>query len=135
METPFGPFEPSVELEASQMRTVERSLMWLDHVRTSHADLFGLDHASGQPLIVIEINGKRLELPAFEAAELDCQRMVGLSTSNEVPVFIDGERFHDLLIKSQNLSSSIIVDALVSLMMVLINHVDLLPQSLKDALK
>lgn len=117
------------------MRTIARSLMWLDDVRTSHADLFGLDHASGQPLIVIEINGKRLELPVFEAAERDCQRIVGLSTSNEVPFFIDGERFHDLLTKPQNLSSPVIVDTLVSLMMVLISDVDLLPQSLQDALK
>ena len=36
---------------------------------------FSIDVSEGQPLIVKTINGKRLELPIFEAAEMDARQM------------------------------------------------------------
>ena len=75
---PFGPFEPSVELDESQAKTLLRSLEAFEAVRTSGDGSFTVDLSEDQPLIVRNmLSGNRLELPIFEAAELDAQRLYG----------------------------------------------------------
>jgi hypothetical protein len=133
MDTPFGPFEPSVDLEEHQANPVLRAMAWIEVFMESPEGSFTLQHDSGQPLIVTEINGKRLGLPVFEAAELDCQRLVGHMVTDVVPLYIDGEPFAGVVVRS-NGSQPLMVDSLVTLMHVLAVDIRLLPQSLCDAL-
>ena len=134
MDTPFGLFEPSVNLEEHQANPVLRSMAWIEVFMESPEGSFTLQHDSGQPLIVTEINGKRLGLPVFEAAELDCQRLVGHPVTDVVPLYIDGEPFAGVVVSS-NGSQPLMVDSLVSVMHVLASDISLLPRSLRDALK
>ena len=63
---------PSVELDESQAKTLLRSLEAFEAVRTSGDGSFTVDLSEDQPLIVRNmLSGSRLELPIFEAAELD----------------------------------------------------------------
>ena len=92
METPFGPFEPSVELDESQTKTLLRSLEVFEAVRTSGDGSFTVDLSEDQPLIVRNmLTGSRLELPIFEAAELDAQRLYGYPPTNHVPTRVNGQ--------------------------------------------
>ena len=90
METPFGPFEPTVELNDAETSRIRRALDFFESAMNSVGD-FSIDVSEGQPLIVMSINGKRLEIPIFEAAELDAQRMYGYPTTKRVPFRIDGQ--------------------------------------------
>jgi hypothetical protein len=134
METPFGPFEPTVDLEESQANPVLRSMEWMEAIMASIGRPFTIERESGQPLIVTEINGKRLGLPVFEAAELDCQRLAGHPTTDVIPLQIDGEPFTEVVVRPSH-SPHLAVDMLNSLMLVLVNDISLLPRSLRDALK
>ena len=87
METPFGPFEPSVELDE---KTLLRSLEAFEAVRTSGDGSFTVDLSEDQPLIVRNMFS-RLELPIFEAAELDAQRLYGYPPTNHVPTRVNGQ--------------------------------------------
>ena len=89
METPFGPFEPTVELTEEETFRVMNALGFVEFVMNT-SDGFSIDVSEDQPLIVKTINGKRLELPVFEAAELDAQRMYGYPPNHQVPLRIDG---------------------------------------------
>ena len=89
METPFGPFEPTVELTEEETSHIVKALVLVEFVMNT-SDGFSIDVSEGQPLIVKTINGKRLELPIFEAAELDAQRLYGYPPSHQVPLRIDG---------------------------------------------
>ena len=92
METPFGPFEPSVELDESQAKTLLRSLEAFEAVRTSGDGSFTVDLSEDQPLIVRNmLSGNRLELPIFEAAELDAQRLYGYPPTYRVPTRVNGQ--------------------------------------------
>ena len=117
METPFGPFEPTVELDESQSATISRSLSFFEAVMTASGDLFSIDVSQGQPLIVKTINGKRLELPVLEAAELDSQRLYGYPPTHQVPLHING--------LPQNVVSlnefGMMVDALTSILLMVQN--------------
>ncbi len=90
METPFGPFESTVELTEKETSRIRKALDAFEFVMNTN-DGFSIDVSEGQPLIVMSINGKRLELPIFEAAELDAQRMYGYPTTKRVPFRIDGQ--------------------------------------------
>ena len=90
METPFGPFEPTVELNDDATSRICRALVWLEKIMNMVGG-FSIDFSEGQPLIVKTINGKRLEIPVFEAAELDAQQEYDDSLpSLQVPFRIDG---------------------------------------------
>jgi len=90
METPFGPFEPTVELNDDATSRICRALVWLEKIMNMVGG-FSIDFSEGQPLIVKTINGKRLEIPVFEAAELDAQQMYdGSLPTLLVPFRIDG---------------------------------------------
>ena len=97
MDTPFGPFEPTVELNDDARSYIMRALDMFEQVMST-ADGFSIDISEGQPLIVKTINGKRLELPVFEAAELDAQRFYGYPPTHQVPIRVDG--------RSQNVLTS-----------------------------
>lgn len=89
MESPFGQFEPTVELTEEETSQVKRALVFFENVMNNLGG-FRVDISEGQPLIVKTINGKRLELPVFEAAELDAQQMYGYPPAHHVPFRIDG---------------------------------------------
>ena len=90
METPFGLFEPTVELNDAATSRIRRALLFFDYVMNMVGG-FSIDVSEGQPLIVKTINGKRLELPIFEAAELDARQMYdGSLPTLLVPFRIDG---------------------------------------------
>ena len=92
METPFGPFEPTVELNDAETSRIRRALDFFESAMNSVGD-FSIDVSEGQPLIVKTINGKRLELPIFEAAELDARQMYdGSLPTLLVPFRIDGRQ-------------------------------------------
>ena len=55
METPFGPFEPSVELNQDQERTILRSLEFLEALVTSMDGTFSVVVEQNQPSIVKSI--------------------------------------------------------------------------------
>jgi hypothetical protein len=134
MQTTYGPFEPSVLLDDKGNQSIMRSLTLFEEVRASSNGSFTIEHDLGQPLVVTEINGKRLELPVFEAAELDCQRLVGNQTTNVVPLRIDGKPFTGVNHGSNHLAP-VMVDALVSVMMIANYNISLLPQTLLNALE
>jgi hypothetical protein len=91
METPFGPFEPSVELNDYETSCIRKALIFFEHVMNMVGG-FSIDVSEGQPLIVKTINGKRLELPILEAAELDAQQMHDGLPTLLVPFRIDGRQ-------------------------------------------
>ena len=92
METPFGPFEPTVELNDAETSRIRRALDFFESAMNSVGD-FSIDVSEGQPLIVMSINGKRLEIPIFEAAELDARQMYdGSLPTLLVPFRIDGRQ-------------------------------------------
>ena len=120
METPFGPFEPSVELDESQAKTLLRSLEAFEAVRTSGDGSFTVDFSEDQPLIVRNmLTGSRLELPIFEAAELDAQRLYGYPPSNHVPARVNGQPHNGLRTAEDGSGSA--VDALTSIMIICYN--------------
>ena len=120
METPFGPFEPSVELDESQAKTLLRSLEAFEAVRTSGDSSFTVDLSEDQPLIVRNmLTGYRLELPIFEAAELDAQRLYGYPPSNHVPARVNGQPHNGLRTAEDGSGSA--VDALTSIMIICYN--------------
>lgn len=90
METPFGPFEPTVELTEEETFRIMKALGFVEFVMNT-SDGFSIDVSEDQPFIVKTINGKRLELPVFEAAELDARRMYGYPPNHQVPLRIDGQ--------------------------------------------
>ena len=119
-ETPFGPFEPSVELDESQAKTLLRSLEAFEAVRTSGDSSFTVDLSEDQPLIVRNmLTGYRLELPIFEAAELDAQRLYGYPPTNHVPTRINGVLRNGLRTAEDGSGSA--VDALTSIMIICYN--------------
>ncbi|MEE2974383.1 MAG: hypothetical protein VX831_03975 [Candidatus Thermoplasmatota archaeon] len=126
METPFGPFEPSVELDESQEKTLLRSLEFFEAVRTSGDGSFTVDLSEDQPLIVRNmLSGNRLELPIFEAAELDAQRLYGYPPTNHVPTRMNGQPRNGLRTADDGSGSA--VDALTSIMLLCFSiesHVD-----------
>jgi len=120
METPFGPFEPSVELDESQTKIIMRSLEVFEAVRTSGDDSFTVDLSEDQPLIVRNmLTGYRLELPIFEAAELDAQRLYGYPPTNHVPARVNGQPRNGLRTAEDGSGSA--VDALTSIMIICYN--------------
>lgn len=120
METPFGPFEPSVELDESQTKIIMRSLEVFEAVRTSGDDSFTMDLSEDQPLIVRNmLTGYRLELPIFEAAELDAQRLYGYPPTNHVPARVNGQPRNGLRTAEDGSGSA--VDALTSIMIICYN--------------
>ena len=126
MNTPFGPFEPSVELDESQAKTLLRSLEAFEAVRTSGDGSFTVDLSEDQPLIVRNmLTGNRLELPIFEAAELDAQRLYGYPPTNHVPTRMNGQPRNGLRTADDGSGSA--VDALTSIMLLCFSiesHVD-----------
>ena len=126
MDTPFGPFEPSVELDESQEKTLLRSLEAFEAVRTSGDGSFTVDLSEDQPLIVRNmLTGNRLELPIFEAAELDAQRLYGYPPTNHVPARVNGQPRNGLRTAEDGHGSA--VDALTSIMLLCFSiesHVD-----------
>ncbi len=132
METPFGPFEPSVELDESQTHSIQKSLEFLEHVRTGNEGSFSVEVHEGQPFIVKTINGKRLELPVFEAAELDAQRLYGYPPIKQIPLRIDGKHSKAIIAKDD---APPMVDALVGIMLVVINGSSYFPEWLRNALR
>ena len=115
METPFGPFEPSVELDESQTKIIMRSLEAFEAVRTSGDGSFTVDLSEDQPLIVRNmLTGSRLELPIFEAAELDAQRLYGYTPAKHVRTRLNGQPINGWKIVEDGSGSA--VDALTSLM-------------------
>mgnify|MGYP001341579939 CR=1 FL=1 len=120
METPFGPFEPSVELDESQEKTLLRSLEFFEAVRTSGDGLFTVDLSEDQPLIVRNmLTGYRLELPIFEAGELDAQRLYGYPPTNHVPARVNGQPRNGL--RTANDGSESAVNALTFIMLICFN--------------
>jgi len=125
METPFGPFEPSVELDESQTKTLLRSLEFFETVRTSGDGSFTVDLSEDQPLIVRNmLTGNRVELPIFEAAELDAQRLYGYPPTNHVPTRINGQPCKGC--KTGEDGSGSAVDALTSIMLICLDNESLL---------
>jgi len=125
METPFGPFEPSVELDESQVKTLLRSLEFFETVRTSGDGSFTVDLSEDQPLIVRNmLTGNRVELPIFEAAELDAQRLYGYPPTNHVPTRINGQPCKGC--KTGEDGSGSAVDALTSIMLICLDNESLL---------
>ena len=126
METPFGPFEPSVELDESQTKTLLRSLESFEAVRTSGDGSFTVDLSEDQPLIVRNmLAGGRLELPIFEAAELDAQRLYGYPTTYHVPTRVNGQPRNGWRTAEDGHGSA--VDVLTSIMIICFNldsHLD-----------
>jgi hypothetical protein len=90
METPFGPFESTVELTEEETFRIMKALGFVEFVMNT-SDGFSIDVSEDQPLVVKTINGKRLEIPVFEAAELDARRMYGYPPNHQVPLRIDGQ--------------------------------------------
>ena len=131
MDTPFGSFEPSVELDEFQTQTIMRSLEFLEAVRTSIDGSFTVDVEGDQPLIVKTIRRKRLELPVFEALELDAQRLYGYPPTNQVPLRIDGQPHNGVVIQGDR---SLMLDAITSIMHIAINNDSCLPEGLRMAL-
>ena len=126
METPFGPFEPSVKLDESQTKSLLRSLEVFEAVRTSGDGSFTVDLSEDQPLIVRNmLSGNRLELPIFEAAELDAQRLYGFPPTYRVPTRVNGQPRNVWRIAEDGHGSA--VDMLTSIMLICFNiesHVD-----------
>ena len=126
METPYGPFEPSVELDESQEKTLLRSLEFFEAVRTSGDGSFTVDLSEDQPLIVRNmLTGYRLELPIFEAAELDAQRLYGYPPKYRVPTRVNGQPRNLWRIAEYGHGSA--VDMLTSIMLICFSiesHVD-----------
>jgi len=126
METPFGPFEPSVELDESQTKTLLRSLEAFEAVRTSGDGSFTVDLSEDQPLIVRNmLAGGRLELPIFEAAELDAQRLYGYPPTYHVPTRVNGQPRNGWRTAEDGHGSA--VDVLTSIMIICFNldsHLD-----------
>ena len=126
MDTPFGPFEPSVELDESQEKALLRSLEFFEAVRTDGDGSFTVDLSEDQPLIVRNmLSGNRLELPIFEAAELDAQRLYGFPPTYRVPTRVNGQPRNVWRIAEDGHGSA--VDMLTSIMLICFNiesHVD-----------
>ena len=131
METPFGPFEPTVDLEESQSAAILRALDFFEAVMTSSEDLFSIDVRKGQPLIVKTINGKRLELPIFEAAELDAQRLYGYPPTHQVPLHINGVPQNVVTLRENGM----MVDTLTSLLITAWNFDSGAPDWFRDLFK
>ena len=131
METPFGPFEPSVELNQDQERTILRSLEFLEALVTSMDGTFSVVVEQNQPSIVKSIEGNRLELPIFEAADLDAQCLAGRPPTNQIPLRIDGEAFTGDVAPGD---SPRMLDAFSSIILIAANDPSLFPETLRNAL-
>jgi hypothetical protein len=94
IETPYGPFEASGELNERDTLAIMRALEFFELIRTSIDDSFTVDLSGDQPLIVRFINQKRLEIPIFEAIEFDVQRLCGNPPPNPARFLIDGQTHH-----------------------------------------
>ncbi|MEC7261915.1 MAG: hypothetical protein VXV71_05740, partial [Candidatus Thermoplasmatota archaeon] len=110
----------------SQTKTLLRSLEVFEAVRTSGDGSFTVDLSEDQPLIVRNmLTGNRLELPIFEAAELDAQRLYGYPTTYRVPTRVNGQPRNVWKIAEDGHGSA--VDMLTSIMLLCFSiesHVD-----------
>jgi hypothetical protein len=133
MQTPYGVFEPEFELPDLQIQSLQRSLNFLEHIRTElheHTPIH-VEMDDEQPLLVTVIHEKRLEIPIFEVLQQDCRRLAGTNRTLPLPLRIDGIEFHGLV----DTSAGPMVDSIVSLLLVILNEkTQLLPPILKDAL-
>ena len=79
-------FEPSVELDESQAKNTLAFVGGFEAVRTSGDGSFTVDLSEDQlPHREEHVERKSLELPIFEAAELDAQRLYGYPPTYRVP--------------------------------------------------
>ena len=119
IETPYGPFEASGELNERDTVAIMRALEFFEVIRTSIDDAFTVDLSGDQPLIVRFINQKRLEIPIFEAIEFDVQRLCGHPPPNAARFLIDGQT-HQLGVP-ENSPRACLLDIFSSLLLIASN--------------
>lgn len=120
MNTPFGEFEPPVENQPQLDSNIFRALQWCEYILQ---DFHGsgrpvnihLQH--GEPRIVCQINGHRIELLPFEAARSVYGEHHTRFLPYSVPMMLDGVDWPWITFGGDSPAQTL--DAIASLLLIL----------------
>ena len=93
MNTPFGEFEPPIEHRPQLDSNILRALQWCEHILQDFHDSgrpINVHLQHGEPSIVCQVNGHRIELLVFEAARSMYGERHTRFPPHSVPMMLDG---------------------------------------------
>ena len=120
MNTPYGEFEPPVENQPHLDSNVLRALQWCEHLRQDLSESgrqISVHIEGGEPSIICQVNGHRLELLLFEAARSVYGESHLRFPPYSVPMMLDGVDWP--WIKFGGHSPAHTLDAIASLLLML----------------